>query len=78
MKDLTIEICNEYSLKGKSLGNGAAVVGERKKLVNELQQRYGISELWAINVVNGHGIKDYIAVQLPRLKKQWMYKGEKR
>ncbi len=45
MEDLTIEICNEYSLKGKSLGNGVVAVGERKKLVNELQQRCGISEL---------------------------------
>ena len=62
MEELTLEICNEYQKKGKALGNNPAYVGQRADLVKELQNRCGISEIWALNIINGHGIKDYLAI----------------
>ena len=76
MEDLTIAICDEYEKKGKSLGEGVLVVGKRKSLVQELQKRCGIPELWAINIVNGSGGRDYIAI-LNHKKKGGSVENEK-
>ena len=35
-------------------------VGERRRLRIELQERYGLLEIEAINILNGYGISDYV------------------
>lgn len=62
MEDLIIEICNEYQKKAKHLEIDISAVGARKELAKELQHRCGILEIWAINIVNGYGGKDYVAI----------------
>lgn len=55
---LTVEIANEYrTLAEKLPENGRQDVGERRKLRQELQNRCGLSELQAINILNGFYVK---------------------
>ena len=62
MEELTIEICNEYRKKGKALGDSPLCVGAKADLVKELMERCGISELWALNIINGYNVSNYIAI----------------
>ena len=58
---LTLEIAEEYLEKAKRLPDtGGQDVGERRKLRIELQQRCGLTEVEAINILNGYHISDYI------------------
>lgn len=61
---LTKNIAREYQkrvsrLPDKSLQD----IGERRKLRIDLQERCGLSELQAINVLNNRFVDDYIAIQ---------------
>lgn len=62
MEELTIEICNEYQKKGKALGDSPLYVGARVDLVKERMERCGISELWALNIVNGYNARNYVSI----------------
>lgn len=61
---LTAEIANEYRILAENLPeNGRQDTGERRELRQELQGRCGLSELQAINILNGFHVKDYIAIK---------------
>ena len=58
---ITAEDANEYMQKAKSLSmKNPADVGERRELRIELQKRFGLTEIEAINILNGNGIADYV------------------
>ena len=59
---LTREICSEYEKRTRALsGDNAADVGARRELRIELQQRCDISEIEAINILNGYCTGEYIS-----------------
>lgn len=39
---------------------GNQYIGELRKIGQELQEKYGVTELEAINILNGYHIKDYV------------------
>ena len=58
---LTYEVAAEYHKKAVSLGYGNnELKGERFRLCKELQEKYGVTELEAINILNGRCITDYV------------------
>lgn len=57
---LTQTVADEYCKKAKSLPNPGHDVGERWELRRELQRKYNVTELEAINIINGHHIRDYV------------------
>lgn len=55
------EIVQEYKAKAGALSqNGRQDVGEMRKLRMELMDRCGVTEVEAINILNGYHINDYI------------------
>lgn len=65
--EFTIEIARKYRNKAVSLpDNGMQDIGERRKLRIEMQERFGLTELMALNVVNGRHLED--AVMLHQIK----------
>lgn len=61
---LTVEIVNEYRILAENLQeNGKQDVGERRKLRQELQRRCGLTELQAINILNGFHVRDYLTIK---------------
>lgn len=75
---LTVEIVNEYRILAKNLQeNGKQDVGERRKLRQELQRRCGLTELQAINILNGFHVRDYLTIkekeyaENERRKEEW-------
>lgn len=60
-EELTIEIARKYRDKAARLPeNGMQDIGERRKLRIELQERFGLTEILAVNVVNGRHLKDVV------------------
>lgn len=60
MELLTREIAYTYRDRAKALPyNGMQDIGERRALRIELQERCGITELEAINIINGFHINIY-------------------
>lgn len=58
---LTYEIANEYRRKAEQLpDNGGQDTGARRRLRKELQQRCGLQEIEAINILNGKNIDMYV------------------
>lgn len=58
---LTKEAAEMYHKKANALAdNGKQDIGERRKLRIELQEKYGILELEAANIINGFYINDYV------------------
>ena len=58
---LTKKIADEYRRKAALLPeNGMQDIGERRLLRLELQNRCGITELKAINIINGFHIQEYV------------------
>lgn len=71
MELLTRQIANEYQRKAARLpDNGLQDIGERRALRLELQERCGLTELQAINVLNDRHVGDYIAILTRRA---WQY-----
>lgn len=67
MELLTSGIAKEYRDKAKALPHdGMQDIGERKALRIELQKRCGVTELEAVNIINGHNIDDYCMKYLLR------------
>lgn len=60
MELLTESIAYEYRDRAAKLPyNGMQDIGERRRLRQELQERCGITELEAINILNGFHIDTY-------------------
>lgn len=58
---LTREIVTEYQKRAEKLpNNGRQDVGERRKLRIELQEKCGLTEIEAINILNGHHVSQYL------------------
>lgn len=75
-EEFTMEVARKYKKKAESLpDNGMQDIGERRRLRIELQERFGLTELMALNVVNGRHLAD--AVMLYRMK-QYMECMEQR
>lgn len=70
---LTRKIANEYRDRAKLLPpNGLQDIGDRRKLRVELQNRCNLTELQAVNIINGFYIGDYVAIEemKERLRKE--------
>lgn len=65
---LTEKIANDYYKRAKKISNTCLDIGERRELRIELQERCGVTEIEAINILNGFHTKDYIA-KYQRLEK---------
>lgn len=64
---LTKEIAKEYRDRARLLPfNGLQDIGDRRKLRIELQKRCNLTELEAINIVNGFHISIYVEVEKKR------------
>ena len=62
MELLSRAIAKEYQKAASALmDDGIQDIGQRRTLRIELQKRCGLTELEAVNVVNGHHVQDYIA-----------------
>ena len=58
---LTDSVCMEYRRQAKAMnGFGNQDIGEKRKLREELQERYGLLETEAINILDGVRSRDYI------------------
>lgn len=69
MELLTHEIACAYRDRAKALPyNGMQDIGERRALRQELQARCGITELEAVNIINGFHIDIYCMKYLIRAR----------
>ncbi|MCI8564336.1 MAG: hypothetical protein HFH69_12640 [Lachnospiraceae bacterium] len=60
---LTKKIAMEYVERAKRLpANGRQDIGERRELRKELQNRCSLTELEALNVINGFHISIYVKI----------------
>ena len=58
---ISYEVVQEYRKRALALETmGSDVVVWRYKLARELQLEYGVTQLEAINILNGHNVGDYI------------------
>lgn len=59
---LTRKIAKEYIGRAKRISDESGQdVGKRRELRMELQERCGLTELEAVNIINGYHIGDYVA-----------------
>lgn len=71
MEILTRAIANEYRDRALLLlSNGLQDIGERRKLREELQARCNLTELQAVNIINGFHIPDYARIAEVRAAKE--------
>lgn len=67
---LTNEIANEYIERVRSLSNnGMQDTGDRRMIRIELQKRCNLTELAAINIINGFHVRDYVTIEQIKAKK---------
>ena len=60
---LTRKIANEYRDRARLLPpNGLQDIGDRRKLRIELQSRCNLTELEAVNIINGYHNGDYVVL----------------
>ncbi len=60
---LTRKIASEYRDRARLLlPNGLQDIGGRRKLRVELQSRCNLTELEAVNIINGYHIGDYVVL----------------
>ena len=57
---LTMEICEEYRKKALELPSGSGDIGAWRDLRKELQELCDITELQALNILNGRYCQDYV------------------
>lgn len=61
---LTKQIATEYRDRARLLpANGLQDIGDRRALRMELQARCNLTELAAVNIINGYHIGDYVAME---------------
>lgn len=66
---LTEEIVADFKRRAAELpDNGNQDIGSRRKLRQELQNLCGLSEIQAINILNGLYIKEYMVIN----KREWV------
>ena len=53
-------VTDEYRKKALNLGANPNNVGGMRRLSEELQSIYGLVEVEALNILNGHNVNDYI------------------
>lgn len=74
---LTRKIANEYTARAKRLpSNGLQDIGDRRKLRLELQNRCNLTELEAVNIINGYHIDLYIRISEIREEERLMKEKE--
>jgi len=78
---LTKEIAKEYMDRAKRLPpNGLQDTGARRKLRMELQNRCSLTELEAVNIINGFHIDLYVTIakrrEAERIRKEQGESGE--
>lgn len=67
---LTNEIANEYIERARRMpDNGMQDAGDRRLLRIELQKRCNLTELVAINIINGFHVRDYVTIEQIKAKK---------
>ena len=77
MEVLTKNIARAYRDRAKALPyNGIQDTGERRILRQELQERYGVTELEVVNILNGFNIADYCMKYLIKAERQAWEKME--
>jgi len=59
MEPLSKEICKQFQERAKQISN-CADVGAFRELRIELQNRCGVTEIQAINILNGRHVSEYI------------------
>lgn len=75
---LTAEIVSEFQHRAAELpDNGNQDIGARRKLRKELQELCGLSEIQALNILNGFCTKDYIAIKEREYEEYERRKAEK-
>lgn len=75
---LTAEIVSEFQHRAAELpDNGNQDIGARRKIRKELQELCGLSEIQAINILNGFYTKDYIAIKEREYEEYERRKAEK-
>lgn len=75
---LTRKIANEYRDRARVLPpNGLQDIGDRRKLRIELQSRCNLTELEAVNIINGYHIGDYLVTAKKREKERIRKEKEK-
>lgn len=61
---LSKQIATEYRDRARLLpANGLQDIGDRRALRMELQARCNLTELAAVNIINGYHIGDYVAME---------------
>lgn len=74
---LTKAIAEEYMRRARKLPeNGMQDVGERRELRIELQKRCGLTDLQAVNIVNGDHVKDYVMIAAYKEREQIRKEGK--
>lgn len=72
---LTEEIAADFQRRSSELRNdGNQDIGARRRLRQELQNLCGLSEVQAINILNGFLVKDYMAIN----EREWVKNERKR
>ena len=70
MEALTKSVAREYRQRAEKLPpNSLQDIGERRKLRKELQNKYALSEVEAINVLNGFNVDVYIVASQRRIRR---------
>lgn len=60
-KWLTFEGAKQYQKRALALRNPTnEIKGEMYKLMSELMEEYGVTQVEAVNILNGHHIADYV------------------
>lgn len=71
METLTREIANEYRKRAMLLpANGLQDIGKRRELRKELQAGCDLTELQAVNIINGFHIPDYVKIAAIKAEKE--------
>ncbi len=66
---LTLEVCAEYYKRTCELGGLPEDVGARRELRIELQEKYHLNEVEAVNILNGYHFDSYIRLKQYRIEK---------
>ena len=76
METLTQEIANEYRKRAMLLTpNELQDIERRKELRKELQARCNLTELQAMNIINGFHIPDYVKIETLKAEKEAEYEN---
>lgn len=71
VETLTREIANEYRKRAMLLpANGLQDIGKRREFRKELQARCDLTELQAVNIINGFHIPDYVKIAAIKAEKE--------